>query len=219
MGYLYFLKNEYIFIIILMYLCLFTFLMIRNKYPIIGKYNTSISNLFFMFYVTRSITFNNLKEYHENDIRHEIGILKSDITFPIIILCVVFLIVALVILYDVRKTKRMEVHEFNIINNNIDEFKKVLHSLKASGVKVFDDKVVNKRNELIMYKVRFYDVSYKEAFNYSNEFYKNKDKKSPIVKSLITIMSVCFIDIAFQLYRINSSNYTTIFEYIGELFR
>ncbi len=218
MDYVELLKKEYISIIIFMYLCIGTYQILRIKHPIISKYDTKVVNLFYVLLITRSIAFDYLKEYHENEIRHSIGILKFDIVFPIAVLCIVFLIVALVILYDVIKTKGLEAHEFEIFYNNETDFKEVLHSLKARGVKVFDEKIVNKKNQLLKFKVRFYDISYKEAFHYKNEFYKGETSKTFNTKFFIKLSIVFTLDIVFQMYRISSNNYTTIFEYIGDLF-
>ncbi len=217
MDYLEFLKIEYIVIVISMYIFIVTYYVIVKKRPIFRKYNNNIAGVFYAFIIARDIAFRSLKNYYEDEMYREIGISTFDIKVPIVCVCVAFTVVAIIIINDVIKLKNTTQHSFLIYNDNEEVFKETLHSLKARGVKVFDEKIVNKKKS-INFKITFYDITYKEAFSYTNEFSNGVEPKSHLVRNVLFFSIFLILDISLQIYRINSDYYISVFEYVKNLF-
>ncbi len=147
--------------------------------------------------------FRDLKNYYEDEMYHAIGIEMFNILIHLGFLFLIILTIVLLIIHDIKTTQKLNEHEFIVSSDSVDEFKTILHSIKLKGIKVFDDRVVSKKAKELEFKIKFYDVPYKVAFNLKEEFLKQEDAETHIVRTVTMWVFVAILDIGLQLYRIN----------------
>lgn len=195
-----------------MYMTIVLSMNLSNINAVYSKYSTHLYFVFLFTLTTRSSIFDTLNKYYEDENYVELVLDSFNVILPLEILVSLTGIVMLVIAYDFFEMNKLDEHEFKVEYRSEEEFKKILYSLKDRGIKVFDDRVVRKNKKINVCKIKFYDIKYKQAVLYFNEFYG--DVKYSFKKVYIILGIIFVLDILVTIYRLYTNNFISILDLI-----